>query len=119
MALSTGTLRIVALLAVFRHPQPAPVVVIEELENGLDPRTIHLIISEIRNFIENTGSQVIFTTHSPYLLDLLNLNEIVFVEKTDSDVKFSKPGDNKEITEWAEKFTLGKLYTMSRLNKRS
>lgn len=117
--LSTGTLRIVALLAVFRHPQPAPVVIIEELENGLDPRTIHLMIDEIRNFIENTGAQVIFTTHSPYLLDLLKLNEIVFVEKTDGDVKFSRPGDNKEIAEWAEKFTPGKLYTMSRLNRKS
>jgi predicted ATPase len=117
--LSTGTLRIVALLAVFRHPSPAPIVIIEELENGLDPRSIHLIISEIRNFIENTGSQVIFTTHSPYLLDLMNLDEIIFAEKTDSTVNFIRPSSNKEIVEWAEKFTPGKLYTMSRLNTKN
>lgn len=116
--LSTGTLRIVALLAVLRHPQPAPVIVIEELENGLDPRTIHLVISEIRRFTEETGSQVIFTTHSPYLLDLMNLKEIVFVEKVDGDVKFSKPSDNEDLAIWSEKFTPGKLYTMSRLNSK-
>ena len=45
--LSTGTLRVLALLALFRHPEPPPLIVIEEIENGLDPRTIHLIVEEI------------------------------------------------------------------------
>src|SRR5581483_5420404 len=35
--LSTGTLRILALLALLRHPEPPPLIVIEEIENGLDP----------------------------------------------------------------------------------
>jgi predicted ATPase len=35
--LSTGTLKVLALLAVFRNPNPSPLIVIEELENGLDP----------------------------------------------------------------------------------
>ncbi|MEI6047393.1 MAG: AAA family ATPase [Bacteroidota bacterium] len=117
--LSTGTLRIVALLAMFRHPKPAPVVIIEELENGLDPRSIHLIVSEIRRFTEETGSQVIFTSHSPYLLDLLKLDELVFVEKTVNEIKFIHPANNKDVVEWADKFTPGKLYTMSRLNPES
>lgn len=116
--LSTGTLRIVALLAVMRHPNPAPVVVIEELENGLDPRTIHLVINEIRRFTEETGSQVIFTSHSPYLLDQMKLKELILVEKIDGDVKFTKPANDKHLNEWAEKFTPGKLYTMSRLNSK-
>lgn len=70
--LSTGTLRILALLAVLRHPTPSPVIIIEEIENGLDPRTIHLLVDEIRYFVESGRGQVIVTTHSPYLLDLLN-----------------------------------------------
>ena len=36
--LSTGTLRVLALLAVLRHPSPPPLVVVEEIENGLDLR---------------------------------------------------------------------------------
>jgi predicted ATPase len=44
--LSTGTLRIVALLALLRHPKPPPLIVIEEIENGLDPNSVHLIINE-------------------------------------------------------------------------
>lgn len=61
--LSQGTLRIVALLAVLRHPTPPSVVFIEEVENGLDPRTIHLLVEEIRSFLQS-GGQVVATTLS-------------------------------------------------------
>ena len=44
--LLTGTLRILALLACLRHPDPPPLLVVEEVENGLDPRTIHLLVEE-------------------------------------------------------------------------
>ena len=113
--LSTGTLKILALLAVFRNPNPSPLIVVEEIENGLDPRSIHLVVDEMRRYIENKDCQVIITSHSPYLLDLLKLQEIIVVEKTDSKVIFTRPADNEELLTWAEKFNPGKLYTMSRL----
>ncbi len=115
--LSTGTLRILALLALFRHPKPPPLIVIEEIENGLDPRTIHLIVEEIRDVVESGRSQVIVTTHSPYLLDLLPLSSIVTVERTeDTGPIFSRPGDDPALENWASKFAPGKLYTMGNLN---
>jgi predicted ATPase len=117
--LSTGTLRILALLALLRHPEPAPLIVIEEIENGLDPRTIHLIVEEIRNVVEAGTSQVIITTHSPYLLDLLTLSQIVLVERDESDQPiFSRPSDRESLQEWAKKFGPGKLYTMNRLSQK-
>ncbi|MCL6259283.1 AAA family ATPase [Aquiflexum sp. TKW24L] len=109
--LSTGTLKILALLAVFRHPEPSPLIVIEELENGLDPRTIHLVVSEIRNYIDNKKGQVLITSHSPYLLDQLHISQIVFVERKDEKVSFSRPGDDEEVLEWSKKFAPGQLYT--------
>ena len=57
--LSTGTLRVLAILAVLRHPNPPSVIIIEEIENGLDPRTVHLIVDEIRYFVESGFGQVI------------------------------------------------------------
>ncbi len=115
--LSTGTLRLLALLALFRHPEPPPLIVIEEIENGLDPRTIHLIVEELRNLVESGRSQVIVTTHSPYLLDLLPLWSIVLVERTeDKGPVFSRPDDNPALEKWAEKFGPGRLYTMQGLS---
>lgn len=109
--LSTGTLKILALLAVFRHPEPSPLIVIEELENGLDPRTIHLVIAEIRNYIDNKKGQVLITSHSPYLLDQLHISQIVFVERKDEKVSLSRPADDVEVLEWSKKFAPGQLYT--------
>ena len=116
--LSTGTLRILALLAVLRHPKPPPVIIIEEIENGLDPRTIHFIVDEIRYFVESGLGQVIATTHSPYFLDLLKLSQIVVVERdeTGSPV-FTRPGSKKSLEDWAQKFSPGKLYTMGKLKR--
>lgn len=114
--LSQGTLRIVALLALLRHPKPPTVVFIEELENGLDPRTIHLLIEEIRSFLQS-GGQVVATTHSPYLLDLLDLSQIIVVERNKSGAPtFNRPSKQK-LKGWTEKFAPGRLYTMGNLTE--
>ena len=118
--LSTGTLRILALLAVLRHPSPPSLLVIEEIENGLDPSTIHLIVEEIRNVVQDGTTQVIITTHSPYLLDLLTMSQIVVVERDDNGSPiFTRPGDDATLQEWTKKFAPGSLYTMGRLGGRS
>jgi predicted ATPase len=117
--LSTGTLRLLALLALLRHPQPPPLMVVEEIENGLDPRSIHLIVEEIRNAVLDGVTQVILTTHSPYLLDLLTLGHLVLVERDrKGHPVFRRPADDAGLTKWADDFAPGKLYTMGNLTKR-
>ncbi len=114
--LSSGTLRLLALLAVLRHPNPPPLIVVEEIENGFDPRTLNLIVEEIRRVVQEEKTQVIITTHSPYLLDLLHLSQIVMVARENDEPKFSRPADRAELQEWNKKFSVGKLYTMGKLN---
>ncbi|MCX7046192.1 MAG: AAA family ATPase [Candidatus Sumerlaeota bacterium] len=116
--LSTGTIRILALLAVLRNPIPPPLIVVEEIENGLDPRTIHMILDEIREVVHSGQSQVILTTHSPYLLDLLPLQTLILVERENGgDPIFWRPSDSKEIVEWARQFAPGQLYTADRFKR--
>jgi predicted ATPase len=115
--LSTGTLRFLGILALLRHPQPPSLIIIEELENGLDPRTLSLIIDEIRNALEMGKTQIIATTHSPYLLDLLDLSQVVLVERGEAgQTNFIRPADQQSLKEWTEKFTPGQLYTMNLLH---
>jgi predicted ATPase len=115
--LSTGTLRVLALLALLRHPRPPSLIVVEEIENGLDPRSIHLVVEEIRNAVLDGVTQVILTTHSPYLLDLLTLEHLVLVERdAEGQPRFIRPADNASLQHWAAEFAPGKLYTMGSLS---
>ncbi len=116
--LSTGTLRVLALLATLRHPQPPPLVVVEEIENGLDPRSIHLLVEEIRTAVLTGVTQVVLTTHSPYLLDLLKLDQLVLVARdANGEPRFHRPADDTRLAEWAREFTPGRLYTMGTLHE--
>ena len=113
--LSTGTLRVLAILATLRHPRPPPLLVIEEIENGLDPRTLQLVVEEIQGAISAGTTQVIATTHSPYLLDLLDLSHLVLTERVNEEPRFTRPADREDLQRWARDFSPGQLYTMGRL----
>ena len=95
--LSTGTLRILALLACLRHPDPPPLLVVEEIENDLDPRTIHLLVEEFRAAIAAKKTQIVVTTHSPYLVDLMEPEDIVLVSKRNGATEFHRPQSGDEL----------------------
>lgn len=117
--LSTGTLRLVALLAVLRHPRPPSVLCVEEIENGLDPRTIHIVVDELLRAAESGRTQMFITTHSPYLLDLLPLKHLVLVARDEGGPpRFDRPGDHEEVQQWARQFAPGKLYTMGTMHQK-
>ncbi|NBP68864.1 MAG: hypothetical protein EBR30_08915 [Cytophagia bacterium] len=108
--LSSGTLRILALLSVFDSPQRPSVLFVDEIENGLDPRTIGLLLSEIRNEVSAGSMQVVITTHSPYLLDLLPIESIITTDKQVDFCKFHIPATEERLKAWINKFTPGRLY---------
>lgn len=113
--LSTGAVRALVILTVLNKKIPPSVIFIEEIENGLDPRTIGLLISEFQRI--NGNPQIIITTHSPYLLDLLDLSHVIVVEKDEnSKTSFSKPDNNKDLGVWKEKYSPGQLYIKGKLN---
>ncbi len=114
--LSSGTMRIAVLLAVLRHPNPPPVLIVDEIENGLDPKTVALLIEELQRVVQSGRIQVIATTHSPYLLDLLSLDHIILVERVENEPQFIRPVDQEELQHWSERFSPGQLYTMGRIH---
>ena len=71
---SDGTLKMLAYLVLLHDPQPPPFVGIEEPENFLHPRLLYGLAEECRE--ASTGTQLLVTTHSPFFVDALRLNEV-------------------------------------------
>lgn len=114
---SSGTLRMLAILSVMESPHPPTVLFIDEVENGLDPRTIGLLINEFQKHYAAKQMQIVVTTHSPYLLDLVPLESMIVSEKTSGGTFFHLPKDEQSLALWRDKFSPGKLYTMGKLTQ--
>ena len=73
---SDGTLRFLGLLAALLNPrnETSPhLYIFEELENGIHPTRLHLLMQLIdEETSRNPNLQVVTTTHSPLLLHYLN-----------------------------------------------
>jgi predicted ATPase len=69
---SDGTLRFLALLAALLGPDPAKLYFIEEIENGLHPTRLSLLIELIERVAASRGIQIVATTHAPYLLGYMS-----------------------------------------------
>ncbi len=70
---SDGTLRFLAMLAALFGPEQAHLYFFEELENGLHPARLHLLIDLIEQQAAGRALQVVATSHSPQLLRLLSV----------------------------------------------
>jgi predicted ATPase len=66
--MSDGFLRLLAVLAIKHQPEPLAVIGYEEPENGLHPSALDDCMRHLKD-IARRGTQVIVTTHSPYLLN--------------------------------------------------
>lgn len=65
---SEGVLLMLGFLTLARAPNRAAILLMEEPENGLHPRLLREAV-RVLQAISESGTQIILTTHSPYLLD--------------------------------------------------
>ncbi len=100
--LSQGTLIALALLTLAYMPKPPSVVGLEEIDRGLHPRLLRNLQDALYRLShpESCGSQrmptqVIATTHSPYLLDLHRHHpeEVILAQKVGLEVTMNPLAD--------------------------
>jgi predicted ATPase len=108
--LSDGTLRYLCLLAILCHPNPPPLVCIEEPELGLHPDILPTLAELLKEASERC--QIIVTTHSDVLVDAMTdrPEAVLICEKTsDGTTMHRLNADN--LKPWLEKYRLGALWT--------
>jgi predicted ATPase len=69
---SDGTLRFLGLLAALLGPTPPPFIFLEEIETGLHPSRLHLLVQLLEQVAEQGKTQIVATTHSPLVLHHLS-----------------------------------------------
>lgn len=94
--ISDGTLRVLGLLAIMSRFNKASTIGFEEPENGVHPRRLSIIARLLDNTtLSDSHTQVIVTTHSPRLPELLNPTP----GRTDPDSRVSLIGSSKRDNE--------------------
>ena len=108
--LSDGTLRYLCLLAILCHPNPPPLVCIEEPELGLHPDILPTLAGLLREAAERC--QLIVTTHSDVLVDAMtDTPEAVLVcEKQDGATNLRRLSA-ADVQPWLKRYRLGELWT--------
>ena len=100
--LSDGTIRFIALLAILCHPEPPPLICIEEPEIAMHPDSLGLIAELLRKASELT--QIIVATHSPELVSHFS-DEPEHIVVCDRDAKEGtqfRRLSRQDLDEWQE-----------------
>ena len=112
--LSDGTLRYLCLLTLLCHPDPPPVLCIEEPELGLHPDILPTIAELLID--ASHRCQLFVTTHSDILIDSLSkVPEAVIVCEKRGGATTLRRLKAEDLSDWLEKYSLGTLWRRGEL----
>jgi predicted ATPase len=112
--ISDGTLRFLCLLSVLCHPEPPPLICLEEPEMGLHPDILPTVAQLLVDASDR--SQLIVTTHSDTLVSALTEQaESVLVCERDEDGTQIRRLEADKLQDWLQRYKLGELWKMGEL----
>ncbi len=100
--LSDGILRLICWIALCVHPNPPPLICIDEPDQGVHPRTLPVLAGLFKKASERT--QIILATHSSYFLTQFDLSSIAVMRKENGAARFIKPADSAVLRGILEDF---------------
>ncbi len=112
--LSDGTLRFLLLLTILASPLPAPLIAIDEPEIGLHPSMLPIVAEYAIDAASRT--QVIFTTHSPQLLNAFkDKRPSTTVTKWINGETVLQKLSGESLDYWLKEYSLGTLFESGEL----
>jgi predicted ATPase len=112
--LSDGTLHYLCLLTILLHPEPPPLICIEEPELGLHPDILRTLAKLLIEASQRT--QLIVTTHSETLVSALSEvpESVVVCERGLDGTKLNRLEPDK-LQGWLDSHLLGELWAMGEI----
>ena len=111
-AISEGTMLTLGLLTVLMNPKQPNLVLVDDVDQGLHPKAQRELIAVFKEIIQdNKNLQIIFSTHSPYVVDELTSSQVHVLSNTNSGFTHSKRLDEHPDVEWAKQtLTTGEFW---------
>jgi predicted ATPase len=105
---SDGTLRLLALTLPAYLPDFEGVYLIEEPENGIHPRAIETVFQSLSSVY---NAQILLATHSPVIISLVELKDVLCFAKTNEGVTDIVKGTNHPmLSDWQGETSLSMLF---------
>ncbi len=105
---SDGTLRLLALTVLAYLPNLSGTYLIEEPENGIHPRALETVIQSLSSIYD---AQVLLATHSPLVVGMVDLKDILCFTKDEEGATVITPGDQHPLLkDWHGEIDLGTLF---------
>lgn len=98
-AVSDGTIKMFAYLALLNDPNPHPLLCVEEPENQLYPTLLSILAEEFSRYAERRRGrgQVFVTTHSPDFLNAVPLESVFWVRKSCGFSQLNRASDDEQL----------------------
>ena len=94
--MSDGTIKMFAYLVLLHDPHPHPLLCIEVPENQLFPKLLDVLVEELHAYAE-AGGQVFISTHSPDILNNVEIEEAFLLNKKSGVTTIYPLFENKQI----------------------
>lgn len=110
---SEGTLLVLGLLAALHGPDRPNLMLLDDLDRGLHPRAQKELIALLRGLLEtNQELQVLASTHSPYLLDCMETNEVRMTHLQDGATVCAALASHPKFDKWKDEFSPGEMWSL-------
>jgi predicted ATPase len=113
---SDGTLRFLAVAAALLSPDTGRFYFFDELDNGIHPTRLHLLLQLAKQFCHQNNIQVVGSTHNPAMLTFLDSEDIeqallIYRSESKRESGVYKVVDLPDIQRLLARKDLGQLHT--------
>jgi predicted ATPase len=110
---SEGTLLTLGLLALLASPKHPKLLLLDNIDAGLHPRAGGELIGQLRKIMSNEPDlQIVVTTHSPYVLDHFQPQEIRLMTSDDAGhAIIGSLTDHPQFERWKEEMLPGEFWS--------
>jgi predicted ATPase len=114
--ISDGMLRILALVAITEMPSKCGMILLDEIEDGLNPHITEKVIKLLESFVRETNRQILITTHSVVILMDFKPEEIQYVYRDSKGfIQITKAFiDNQDIRDMLAYMNPGEIWLSSK-----